>query len=187
METLMSEVRKQSCESEESRGERFMHLYSGKERCIFKYIYTLVHNEAAAEDILQETTQAMWTKFDEFEMGTNFVAWALRIAHYRVLKHWASQTKGMIFNSQLVESLAQRAQDHIQQDSRKKMALRRCMKKLPERDMNLIKLRYQEGASVKKVAEQVSRGIKGVYKSLNRIRWQLLECIQRSLVMEDRS
>lgn len=183
----MSEASKQSYSSEASRGQRFMHLYSGKERCIYKYIYTLVHDEASAEDILQETTQAMWTKFDEFEMGTNFVAWALRIAHYRVLKFWASQTKGMIFNSRLVEELAQRAQDHTQQDTRKKLALRKCMKKLPERDLNLIKLRYQEGGSVKKVAQHVNRGVKGIYRSLNRIRWQLLECIQRSLVMEDRS
>lgn len=183
----MSEVRKLDDSSEASRGQRFMHLYSGKERSIYKYIYTLVHDEVAAEDILQETTQAMWTKFDEFEMGTNFLAWAVRIAHYRVLKYWASQTKGMIFNSKLVETLAERAEDHVHQDTRRKMALRRCMKKLPERDLHLIKLRYQEGASVKKVAEQVNRGIKGVYKSLSRIRWQLLECIQRSLVMEDRS
>jgi RNA polymerase sigma-70 factor (ECF subfamily) len=162
-----------------------MQLYSGKERCIYKYIYTLVHDEAAAEDILQETTLAMWAKFNEFELGTNFVAWALRIAHYRVRKHWASQSKGMIFNSQLVEDLAQRAQDSIHQDTRNKTALRRCLKKLSERDLNLIELRYQEGASVKKVAQHVNRGVKGVYKSLNRIRWQLLECIQRSLAMED--
>ena len=183
----MSEVRKQDYSSEASRGQRFMQLYSGKERCIYKYVYTLVHDETAAEDILQETTQAMWTKFDEFEMGTNFVAWSLRIAHYRVLKYWTSQTKGMIFNSRLVEDLAQRAQDHTHQDTRKKTALRRCMKKLPSGDLHLIKLRYQEGASVKRVAEQVNRGVKGVYRSLSRIRWQLLECIQRSLVMEDRS
>ena len=79
---------------------------------------------------------------------------------------------------------------HIQgthQDTRNKTALRRCLKKLSERDLNLIELRYQEGASVKKVAQHVNRGVKGVYKSLNRIRWQLLECIQRSLAMEDRS
>ena len=183
----MSEPLEQSYSSEASRGQSFMRLYSGKERCIYKYIYTLVHDETAAEDILQETTQAMWTKFNEFELGTNFVAWALRIAHYRVLKHWSSQSKGMIFNSQLVEDLAQRAEDSTHQDTREKTALRRCMKKLPERDLNLIKLRYQEGGSVKKVAQHVNRGVKGIYKSLNRIRWQLLECIQRSLSMEDRS
>jgi RNA polymerase sigma-70 factor (ECF subfamily) len=93
----------------------------------------------------------------------------------------------MKFNRQLAEDLARRAQIGIDQDTRRITALRGCMKKLSERDRDLIELRYQEGASVKKVAQHVNRGVKGIYKSLNRIRWQLLECIRRSLVMEDHS
>jgi DNA-directed RNA polymerase specialized sigma24 family protein len=49
----------------------------------------------------------------------------------------------------------------------------------------LIELRYQEGASVAKIAQRIRRSVEGIYKSLNRIRWQLLECIQRSLAMEE--
>jgi RNA polymerase sigma-70 factor (ECF subfamily) len=83
--------------SKDSMVQEFMHLYVGKEQCIQSHIYTLVHNWAAAEDILQETAHILWLKFNDFEPGTDFMAWALAIAHYQVLKFRKSQDKRTLF------------------------------------------------------------------------------------------
>ena len=172
-------------EEQSDRAREFMKLYAGKERSIYKYIYVLVHDEVAADDVLQETVMVMLTKFQEFKPGTNFVAWAIRIAYYQALKHLASRNKRLVFNTELIEKLAQRAAAHTQQESHQQVALRRCMQKLSSRDRRLIELRYEDGSSVKKISQQVSRSAKGIYQSLNRIRWQLLECIQRHRSLEE--
>ena len=47
----------------------------------------MVHNQSAAEDLLQETVTIMWEKFDQFEEGTNFAAWAIAIARNKSLEY----------------------------------------------------------------------------------------------------
>ena len=54
------------------------------ERQIFAYIYTLLPNRHDAEDILQETCLTIYDKFAEFTQGTDFLAWAMRIAWWKV-------------------------------------------------------------------------------------------------------
>ena len=64
-----------------------MRLYVVNERRIYGFIFALIHDWSAAEDILQDTAQVMWSKFDTFDPGTNFVAWALCIARYQVMDY----------------------------------------------------------------------------------------------------
>lgn len=47
-------------------------------------------------------------------------------------------------------------------------------------------LRYEYDATTKSVAERVGRGIDAVYKALNRVHVQLLNCIRRTLAMQGR-
>jgi RNA polymerase sigma-70 factor (ECF subfamily) len=56
-------------------------------------------------------------------------------------------------------------------------ALADCYAKLSPRDQHLIELRYQEGATVKSVAERLQRSVDAVYKALNRIHTALLDCV----------
>src|SRR3954462_13667886 len=67
----------------ESR-KRLMTLMTRHQRQIFSYIYTLVPRRHDAEDLLQETSLVICEKFPEFEIGTDFVAWACQIAYWRV-------------------------------------------------------------------------------------------------------
>jgi RNA polymerase sigma-70 factor (ECF subfamily) len=69
------------------RSELFLKLLMSNEVRIFSYILRLVPNLADAEDIMQETAGIMWRKFDQFQRTTNFVAWAVEIAHYRILDY----------------------------------------------------------------------------------------------------
>lgn len=70
-------------DKQDKRGE-LVGLLTRNQRKIFAYIYTLVPNRADAEDILQETSVTIYKKFAEFELGTDFVAWANRIAWWKV-------------------------------------------------------------------------------------------------------
>lgn len=44
-----------------------------------------------ADDILQETMSVLWNKFDQYVIGTDFLSWALKVAHFQVLCHIKSR------------------------------------------------------------------------------------------------
>ena len=68
-----------------SQGKLFLRVFLENERRLYAYILTLVANHADAEDVLQEASLVMWDKFDEEHPPDNFVAWACRIAYFKVL------------------------------------------------------------------------------------------------------
>src|SRR5260370_41688569 len=94
--------------NEGERRKLLMALMTRHQRRIFAYIYTLVPDRYDAEDLLQETSVVICEKFDQFEEGTDFVAWACQIAYWRV--RYARQKfarSKVLFHQELVDALAQ--------------------------------------------------------------------------------
>src|SRR5579872_6953512 len=75
------------------RGEQFVRLFLQNQKRIHGLILALVPRSPDADDILQEASAVLWQKFGEFKLGTNFAAWALRIARYQVLAYYTSQKR----------------------------------------------------------------------------------------------
>ncbi len=173
----------------DERVHRFMYLYTAHSRRIYGYILCFVPHWADAEDLLQEISAVMWSKFDQFEPNTNFMHWALKIARYVIANHQRKvQTRKRFIHlsPELLDSIAQTAQtsDLFQQDCRLD-ALQHCVKKLKERDGRIIQWRYEKGLSAQKIGKRLGRGGDAVYKSLSRIYQMLLICIERRLTTED--
>ena len=55
------------------------------DRALTLYVYGLVSRQADADDVLQQTKLIMWKCFADFETGTNFIAWARKIAFHQIL------------------------------------------------------------------------------------------------------
>jgi RNA polymerase sigma-70 factor (ECF subfamily) len=163
------------------RSELFLKLLMSNEVRIFSYILKLVPNLADAEDIMQETAGIMWRKFDQFQKATNFVAWAIEIAHYRVLDYRRKKSRSpMIYESEIFEQMVSLARETSKQDDRRLEALRRCLTKLQDRQRRLIMLRYYDDIRPKEIATRLGMSVHAVYKSLSRIYEQLLMCIRRT-------
>lgn len=162
---------------ENSRAE-LVGLLTRNQRKIFAYIYTLVPNRADAEDILQETSVTIYKKFDEFESGTDFVAWANRIAWWKVK---AAQQKfarsKVVFNEEVMEAVVATAGTMEAEMSDRHEALGSCLKKLNERDRRMVLTRYESGSGVERAAAQAGRSRQAAYKALGRIRQLLLDCV----------
>jgi RNA polymerase sigma-70 factor, ECF subfamily len=69
------------------RTTQFLELLNAHDRALCLYVYGLVPKDSEAEDILQQTKMLLWKHFDEFELGTNFLAWARKTAFHQVLTH----------------------------------------------------------------------------------------------------
>jgi len=56
----------------------FIQQLTAAKPALFRYIVTLLADVHNANNVLQETNPTLWTKADEFTLGTNFFAWARR-------------------------------------------------------------------------------------------------------------
>ncbi len=156
----------------------FLRLYTRHQHRIMAYIFTLVANRADAEDLLQETAVVLWEKFDSFQPGTDFVAWACRVAFLKVLNHRRRSARAdLLLEDDLLEAVAGRAIELAPQLDRRREALEECMKRLSERDRRMILARYEPGGGVQRAAEASGRSLEAAYKALYRIRKALFDCV----------
>ena len=124
-----------------------------------------------------------WRKFDRYQQGTNFFAWACRIIRYEVLKHHEkrSRTAGLL-DPDVLDRLAEVAVAEVEHlDEQHRRSLIDCMSKLSQGDRELMRQRYAEAMAVKKMAEAMNRSPNAVSQSLGRIRRLLLDCIEQSV------
>lgn len=163
--------------------EQFNRLVVTHQRRMYGFIYTLVQDYAATEDILQETTTVLWRKFDQFEPGTDFGAWALRVARFSVLEWRRKQQKlPLAIGDELLLELANKAEAEQSGDRLACYeALEDCLSHLPERDRDLLRDRYTEQRPVTEIARGSGRTRDAVYKVLARIHRNLGTCIERKL------
>ncbi|MBN2212477.1 MAG: sigma-70 family RNA polymerase sigma factor [Sedimentisphaerales bacterium] len=170
----------------EEANQEFLRQLLQYQRRIFTFILTLIPRRSDAEDIFQKTLIVMVQKYKYFEPGSNFNAWALKIARLEVLHHRAQhRTSKVLFDSTLFENVLQCAEARFPEMDLRTKALSQCMEKLSERDQRLIYLRYNQSRSIKDVARLVSRPIQGMYKVMARIHQSLRECIDRTMAKEE--
>ena len=149
------------------------------------YVFTLLPNADDADDIFQKTSMVLWEKFDQFDRGRSFFHWACGIAFHLVLNF--RRVKGrdrLVFNDDLLGAIAQTFIQRNEHDQARQRALSGCVQKLSSRERQLVDQRYGRPGTLKELAEQVGRPVKGLYKQLDRIRRKLLECVERALLKQ---
>lgn len=161
----------------------FVKLLTANYSRIYAYIITMVPHDSDADDLMQETATLMWENFDRFELGTNFVSWAVTIAKFQVLKYRKKQKNRsrLLLSDQAYDLLIAETEALQEEKSDRLGALRECLKKLSERDRQFIKMRYSDGATAKVVSQKVGISIDAVYRHGARLNGLLLNCIRRSL------
>jgi len=125
----------------------------------------------------------MWKRFDQFEPGTNFVAWSRRIALNQVLNHRRSAKRKPLYSTDpaLIESVAAEIDRQSDALADRADALRLCLGRLPLAHRRTILLRYYEGRDIAEIAAETERTEGAVYRLLSRIRATLEECVTRTL------
>lgn len=157
-------------------------LLTMNQRKIFAYLYTLVPNRSDAEELLQETCVTLFEKFDEFEPGTDFVAWANRVAWWKVRESRQKYARSkMVFSDEVMEAITETVVQLEPELNQRHDALQHCLKKLNDRDRMMVLTRYEKGNGVVEAAKQVGRSVQAAYKSLTRLRTMLGDCVSDRL------
>jgi RNA polymerase sigma-70 factor (ECF subfamily) len=159
----------------------FVRLLTRNSSQIYGFILMLSVNRNDAEDVFQDTSVVLWEKFDTYQPGTDFRAWACRIAFFKVQSHRRASGRLRILSDDVFEALAADALAFAEDRDLRSEALSECLEKLKERDRCLLEQKYFSQHSTAQIAEQMAKSTHSVYRSLARIHSQLLNCMQRSL------
>ena len=170
---------------DESR-RQFVRLLTQHQRRVYGYILKMVVNWNDADEILQETNLRLWEEFDRFEPGTDFAAWAIRVAYYQVLTWRKKRDRSrLVFDEIAIEAISDEGRvSAVVQDVREG-ALSACLEQLTARNRDLIQRCYAGKHTIRRVAEELNRSAESIYKSVQRIRLTLHRCVEQRLSLED--
>ncbi len=164
-----------------------MRLLTQQERGLQAYIVSLVPHWTDADDILQETKIKLWEKFATYDETGDFGAWARRIAHFEILTHRGKVRRERARLSQetldLVAESAAAAAGEVESRYR---ALADCLNKLSDAGRDLLWRCYSGGAAVKDVAVSLGRSVRGTQRAVAKLRFTVLQCVERTVQREDR-
>ncbi|HIG80799.1 MAG TPA: sigma-70 family RNA polymerase sigma factor [Verrucomicrobiales bacterium] len=172
-------------ENQGKKYEDFVRQFTRAEPGLRAFLRALLPTAEDMEEVLQDTSLVLWKKFDVFEPGTNFHVWACVIARFEVLKYRRTKARDrLVFREDIIEMLADEAEEAAAPLERERHALRDCLAKLKERERALVLAVYTHGAAIGEAAEMTGRTVAAAYKALSRIRQALLKCIKRELAKE---
>lgn len=172
-------------EPEPDAHARFMRLFLGSEKEIFRYVAVIVPRVADAQDVVQQTAVALWKKFDQYDPRQPFTPWACRFALLEARQFLRKDQRwGSVFDDGLVDLLVERRASLGDEMDRRFAHLADCLRKLAPEQRQTVERYYYERKPVEELAARGGRSVEAIYKALQRIRQALGDCVTRALKME---
>lgn len=161
----------------------FVSLLTEHQADLWAYIISQLPGSPDVGDILQKTNLALWTKQSDFEVGTNFRAWAFTVARFEILSHLKKHKRGnwLVFNDDLIDTIATESPEAIPDSSTRLQLLEECMQKLRPNHQELLNHRYQSKEGLESYSRQCGRSVSSLSVTLHRVRTTLRKCIQTGL------
>ena len=164
----------------------FLFFFHQCETDLRAYIGAVVRDPHAREDIFQEVCRTLWEKFDQFEMGQSFGAWARGIATNKMLEARRKSARfPLLFPPEALEAIQEAFDSEEEISPDQETALKLCLDALPEKSRQILTWRYESRYKCDRIAEQLGMKVKAVHQVLCRLRQSLEQCIQRRLADDD--
>ncbi|MEM0896451.1 MAG: sigma-70 family RNA polymerase sigma factor [Verrucomicrobiota bacterium] len=163
------------------QGERFTRLYASHQRRIHGLVYVLTQDRGVAEDLQQEVAARLWRKFDTFEEGTDFAAWAFAIARFVVME-WrrSSQRVPLPLEEEELHALTDTYADYSQPLSSIHVYLDECLTKATDAQRRLLNEHFVHGFKILEIAARWQRDRRSIHRLLKKTKDQLLQCIEEA-------
>ena len=169
----------------EPKADHLLRLWVRNQADVYRYIFALLPHTADAQDVLQATCVALWHKAGELDLDRPFLPLAFRFALLEVRKHREKNRRWASFlDDSALEVLARGREEAHELMELRRQALDGCLRKLGPAESELIERHYWRGMTVPKIAEATGQNMHTLYKALQRIRRQLLDCINGRLRAE---
>lgn len=166
----------------EARINDFLRLYNTNYHKLFLYTKSLVPFMDAVEDVLQEASLTLWSKYDEYNPSFPFYGWAIGIIKIKVLQWRREKWKEKRFlNDEFIDFISEKLVSKIESSNERVDALQRCFNRLTIRKQEIIEDRYRRNLEISEIARKNRKSEQAVYQTLCRIRHALRRCVNEML------
>ena len=164
----------------------FGELLKANQSLIRSYIRSIGVASSSVDDIAQEALLIAYKRFSTYDRKAEFAAWVCTIARHLV---WNDRRKTSnrykLLHQHLTDYMVSRDPSDILADneveSLERMALRECMKKIPEENRKLVETRYHGNQEPTEMAEKLGMRPDSIRHRLMRVRKALRHCIEVKL------
>jgi RNA polymerase sigma-70 factor, ECF subfamily len=156
------------------------------------FIRAILRNPADAEDLFQETCRIILEKAHETGPILDFRAWAKEIArrqvlqHYRTLRTRKTSTVPSEEMAELVSDVYLKHSPTREELAEESAALRACLDQVPERQRQVIRLRFLAGQGYDSIARAIQGSEGAIRRMVARTRLLLMECVRQRLGLAGR-
>ena len=169
-------------DSEDTRYEAFIALFARHERDLRRFIRSLLPTAHDTDEVVQQTAIVIWRKFEHYDPATNFMKWACVIARFEALAYRRKMARDrLVFREDVLELMADEGVEEMDQRDAEHAALESCLREVPETQRQFLTLAHTQGVNVKELAEQAGSTAAAFYMRLNRLRRQLMKCVESKL------
>jgi RNA polymerase sigma-70 factor (ECF subfamily) len=167
--------------SSEDAYERFTRFFLRHEPEILRAVLVFVPQRTDARDIVQETAVALWKQFDQYDPARPFPNWAIGFARMQVRRFLRSGARRASLSEQAAKLIESAQDTRAALMERRDAALRECLDQLPANSREVIAGYYFEERAVEALAGAHGRTVEALYKTLQRLRAALLDCINSKM------
>ncbi len=164
-----------SPESEDRRYEDFVRLFAHNEPDLRRFIRSLLPTATDADEVLQQTANVIWRKFDP---ETNFMKWACVISRFEALAYRRKMARDrLVFREDVISLMADEGEEEIHSRQAEHDALEICLGEMPAKQRQFLILAYTPKVKVEELAESAGSTAAAFYMRLKRLHRKLLVCV----------
>lgn len=153
------------------------------ERPIRSWIVARCPAAGDADEVAQKTFVEAFKNIDQYQPGTDFIAWLFSIARFQLMAECTRLKRLTDYHSRYVphalsRELERRA-EQVAGEPGRLVHLQECLKELGDQPRRILDWRYKHKMPLAKIAERTERSVGAIKKHLFKLRRQLHNCIER--------
>lgn len=154
-------------------------LWTKAQPTVLAFVLSMVHRFEDAEDIVQQVGMTAAERFADYDETRSFQAWVLGIARLKVLRYYRDNRRhnALLVDQDLLDQMIDLHTERSDRVNEINVALESCLKKLTNRAMKMLELRYVRELSSNDIADYLGTTSNTISVTLHRIRKALRKCM----------
>lgn len=160
--------------------EAFSTLYNRHKGGLYRYLLRQIKDQSSAEDVFQEVWSAVIRTAKEYVAKAKFTTWLYTLARNKVIDRARHLKVVETFAQQDLPETYEDAEQFVQRQQQK-VALRKCLDKLPAVQLDCFLLKEEANLSVKEIAKIVEANSEAAKSRIRYAYKNLRECLSVAL------
>jgi len=165
-------------QKDDDKYREFVGLIISNQAKINAFILCMIPQKQDSQDILQDTLTEMWRKYDQFEKGSNFLAWSFSIAKFKILNYRRKKKNNkLLFSDRLLKIFENESEGRFRAIESRIDRLKECVRALSSKETKLLRLRYEDDLTFREIANIYGYSHQAMCKAMANIHSRLVNCI----------